>query len=115
MCIRDRITHFTQDEAYAGIVPPLLPFPFIIVWVTGIMELFFPVGLARKKFRKISGFWLAPFLLAVLPANIYMAMYNIPLGDMESSSTALWVRVALQFPLIALILWASGNFDKKTN
>ena len=24
------ITHFTQDEAYAGIVPPLLPFPFII-------------------------------------------------------------------------------------
>ena len=109
------ITHFTQDEAYAGIVPPLLPFPFIIVWVTGIMELFFAVGLAIKKFRKISGFWLAPFLLAVLPANIYMAMYNIPLGDMESSSTALWVRVALQFPLIALILWASGNFDKKTN
>ena len=108
------ITHFTQDEAYAGIVPPLLPFPFLIVWVTGIMELFFAVGLAIKKFRKISGFWLAPFLLAVLPANIYMAMYNIPLGDMESSSTALWVRVALQFPLIALILWASGNFDKKT-
>ena len=109
------ITHFTQDEAYAGIVPPLLPFPFLIVWVTGIMELFFALGLAIKKFRKISGFWLAPFLLAVLPANIYMAMYNIPLGDMESSSTALWVRVALQFPLIALILWASGNFDKKTN
>ena len=109
------ITHFTQDEAYAGIVPPLLPFPFLIVWVTGIMELFFAVGLAIKKFRKISGFWLAPFLLAVLPANIYMAMYNIPLGDMESSSTALWVRVALQFPLIVLILWASGNFDKKTN
>ena len=109
------ITHFTQDEAYAAIVPPLLPFPFIIVWVTGIMELFFAVGLAIKKFRKISGFWLAPFLLAVLPANIYMAMYNIPLGDMESSSTALWVRVALQFPLIALILWASGNFDKKTS
>ena len=108
------ITHFTQDEAYAGIVPPLLPFPLMIVWVTGIMELFFAVGLTIKKFRKISGFWLAPFLLAVLPANIYMAMYNIPLGDMESSSTALWVRVALQFPLIALILWASGNFDKKT-
>jgi len=108
------ITHFTQDEAYAGIVPPLLPFPFLIVWVTGIMELFFALGLTIKKFRKMSGFWLAPFLLAVLPANIYMAMYNIPLGDMESSPTALWIRVALQFPLIALILWASGNFDKKT-
>ena len=107
------ITHFTQDEAYAGIVPPLLPFPFLIVWVTGVMELFFALGLAIKKYRKMSGFWLAPFLLAVLPANIYMAMYNIPLGVMESSPTALWIRVALQFPLIVLILWASGNFEKK--
>ena len=108
------ITHFIQDDAYAAIVPPLLPFPFMIVWITGLMEFVFAAGLVLKKFRKISGFWLAPFLLAVLPANIYMAMYNIPLGDMESSSTALWIRVALQFPLIALILWASGNFDKRT-
>ena len=108
------ITHFTQDDAYAAIVPPLLPFPLMIVWITGFMEFVFAAGLVLKKFRKISGFWLAPYLLAVLPSNIYMALYNIPLGDMQASPSALWVRVALQFPLIALILWASGNFDKKT-
>ena len=107
------ITHFTQDDAFAAIVPPMLPFPFMIVWITGIMEFIFAAGLVLKKFRKLSGFWLAPYLLAVLPANIYMAMYNLPLGDMAASPTALWVRVALQFPLIALILWASGNFEKK--
>lgn len=107
------VMHFVEVEAFAGIVPPLLPFPKLIVWVTGVMEMMFAIGLLLPKYRKLSGFWLAPFLLAVLPANIYMAMCNIPLGDSVASPTALWVRVALQFPLIALILWASGNIGKR--
>jgi len=109
------ILHFVQDDAFAAIVPPLLPFPKLIVWVTGVMELIFAVGLILPKYRKLSGFWLAPYLLAVLPANIYMAMYNIPMGETSASPTALWVRVALQFPLIALILWASGNIGGRRN
>ncbi|MDB2438493.1 DoxX family protein [Hellea sp.] len=107
------IMHFVQDDSFAAIVPPVLPFPKLIVWVTGVMELVFAVGLVLPKYRKAAGFWLAPYLLAVLPANIYMAMHNIPLGDMAASPTALWVRVALQFPLIALILWASGNIGRR--
>lgn len=103
------IMHFVQDDVFAAIVPPMLPFPKLIVWITGLIELVLAVGLVLPKYRKLSGFWLAPYLLAVLPANIYMAMYNIPLGETVASPTALWVRVALQFPLIALILWASGN------
>ena len=103
------IMHFVKVESFTAIVPPLLPFPKMIVWVTGVMEMIFAIGLLLPKYRKLSGFWLAPFLLAVLPANIYMAMYDIPMGDSVASPTALWVRVALQFPLIALILWASGN------
>lgn len=106
--------HFVKVEAFAAIVPPMLPFPKLIVWITGIMEMIFALGLVLPKYRKRSGFWLAPFLLAVLPANIYMAMYNIPLGDAVASPTALWMRVALQFPLIALILWASGNLARRS-
>ena len=106
------IMHFVEVNSFAAIVPPLLPFPKLIVWVTGLMEIAFAIGLLLPKYRKLSGFWLAPFLLAVLPANIYMAMYNIPMGDTVASPTALWVRVALQFPLILLILWSSGNFGK---
>jgi len=109
------ILHFIQDDAFAAIVPPFLPFPKLIVWVTGVMELIFAVGLILPKYRKLSGFWLAPYLLAVLPANIYMAMYNIPMGEASVSTTTLWVRVALQFPLIALILWASGNIGRQKN
>ncbi len=103
------ILHFVQDTEFAAIVPPLLPFPVAIVWATGVMEVVFAIGLLFSKYRKQAGFWLAPYLLAVLPANIYMAMEGIPLGDMAASPTQRWIRVLLQFPLIALILWASGN------
>lgn len=109
------IMHFVQDDAFTAIVPPMLPFPKLIVWITGVMELILAVGLVLPKYRKASGFWLMPYLLAVLPANIYMAMYNIPLGEATASPTALWGRVALQFPLIALILWASSNIGGRKN
>jgi len=111
------IMHFVKVDSFVAMVPPMLPFPRLIVWATGIMELVFAVGLILPKYRKLSGFWLAPYLLAVLPANIYMAMYNIPLGDRVMSPVVLWVRVALQFPLIAVILWTSNNlsFRHKTS
>ena len=101
------IMHFVQDDSFAAIVPPLLPFPKLIVWITGVMEIVLAVMIILPKYRALAGALFAPYLLAVLPANIYMAMENIPLGDMESSPTALWIRVAMQFPLIALIYWAS--------
>lgn len=103
------IMHFIQDDAFAAIVPPLLPFPKLIVWVTGVMEIVLAVMIVMPKHRQLAGTLFAPYLLAVLPANIYMAMYNIPLGDAIASPTALWIRVALQFPLIALIWWASRS------
>jgi len=101
------ILHFVAVESFAAIVPPLLPFPKFIVWVTGLMEIGMGVMLVCPHFRPRIGILLSVFLLAVLPANIYMAMAGIPFGDSVSSPTALWIRVALQFPLIALILWAT--------
>jgi len=101
------VMHFVAVEDFAAIVPPLLPFPKLIVWVTGLMEIGMGVMLLCLHFRPRVGVLLGLFLLAVLPANIYMAVAGIPFGDSLSSPAALWTRVALQFPLIAIIYWAT--------
>jgi len=106
------ILHFIHDDKFAAIVPPLLPFKYEIVWLTGVMEFVFAVGLLWPRYRALTGWLLSLYLLAVLPANIYMAMAGIGFGDLVTSRTALWVRVALQFPLILLILWASGALER---
>lgn len=105
------ITHFTQTDSFAAIVPPALPLKHLIVQITGAMELVFAVGLVVPKWRRITGWALSAFLLAVLPANIYMALAGISFGEL-SSPTALWVRVFLQFPLIALVLWSCGSLRR---
>ena len=43
------------------------------------------------------------FLLAVLPANIYMARKELPLGDKQVPKWALYSRLPMQFVLIALV------------
>jgi uncharacterized membrane protein len=102
------VLHFLHEDKFAAIVPPLLPFKYEIVWLTGVMELVFALGLLWPKYRSLTGWLLGLYLLAVLPANIYMALAGIGFGDLVTSRAALWVRAALQFPLILLILWASG-------
>jgi len=106
------LMHFVQEESFTAIMPPFIPFPKLIVWTTGLMELVFAILLILPRYRKLAGFLLAPFLLAVLPANIHMAMNNIPFGEMSATPTTLWLRVALQFPLILSILWVTGNISK---
>jgi uncharacterized membrane protein len=102
------VLHFQLDDAFARIVPPMLPFPVAIVWITGAMELAFAAALLAKWRLPLTGLLLSAYLLAVLPANIYMALAQVPIGDSALSPAALWIRVALQFPLIALVLWSTG-------
>ena len=106
------LMHFVQEESFTAIVPPSIPFPKLIVWITGFMELVFAVFLVLPRYRKLAGLLLAPFLLAVLPANIYMAMNNVPFVEMSATPTILWLRVFLQFPLIVAILWVTGNISR---
>lgn len=106
------LMHFVQEESFTAIVPPSIPFPKLIVWITGFMELVFAVFLVLPRYRKLAGLLLAPFLLAVLPANIYMAMSNVPFGEMSATPAILWLRVVLQFPLIVSILWVTGNISR---
>ena len=106
------VLHFTMTDAFATIVPPALPFydvigPDLIVQITGVMEIAFAAGLLHPATRRATGWALAAYLLAVLPANIYMAMERIPLGGQSLSDAVLWGRVALQFPLIAVVVWST--------
>ena len=105
------VSHFLSDDKFAAIVPPFLPFPYFIVWVTGIIEAILAIMLIIPRWRALAGLIFAPYLLAVLPANIYMALAGIGFTDDIISPQILWFRVALQFPLIALIAWASDAKD----
>ena len=103
------VMHFTHDTDLAAITP--LPFALEIVWVTGIMEFFFAVFLFIPRFRAATGLWLSVFCLLVLTANINMAINNIPMFGEPVDPVIAWVRIPMQFVLIALILYASAGWS----
>ena len=89
------IDHFINPDFYLAIMPPMFPLHLEAVYVSGLFEILGGFGLLLSRFRKISGWGLLALLIAVYPANIYMAM--TPEAFPEISIFALYFRLALQF------------------
>jgi uncharacterized membrane protein len=67
------VAHFVHPEFYARLVPPALPAPRLLVAVSGVAEIAGGVGLLVPKLRRPAGYGLIALLIAVFPANVYMA------------------------------------------
>jgi uncharacterized membrane protein len=92
--------HFAFPEIYIGIVPPTLPWPTLIVIISGIAEIAGGAGLLFPATRRAAAWGLTFLLIAVFPANIYMAAAHLPFSGVFGKSWVQWLRLPLQFPLI---------------
>ena len=100
------VAHFRTPEPFVKIVPPYLPSPYVLVYVSGIFEILGGLGLLLPATRLIAGWGLIALLLAVFPANIYMATAGVKIGGFPSQPWMAWARLPLQFVLIGLLYWA---------
>jgi uncharacterized membrane protein len=92
--------HFIVPQIYLKIMPPCLPVPFLLVQISGTAEILGGIGLLIPVLRGAAAWGLVALLIAVLPANIYMAMAHLPFPGVMGNSWAQWIRVPLQIPLI---------------
>jgi uncharacterized membrane protein len=97
--------HFVHPALYQHIVPPSFPSPALLVVISGVAEIAGGIGVLIARTRKAAGIGLVLLLLAVFPANVYMAQHPELYRDM-ASATALYIRLPLQAVLIAWVWWA---------
>ena len=89
------LSHFKNPKWYLQIIPPVLPLKLELVYLTGIFEIILGLLLLFKNTRPLAGWGLIILLIAVYPANIYLAITN---GEaMGTSSLIAWVRLPIQF------------------
>lgn len=98
--------HFTHTRGFERIVPPMLPAARTLVYVSGIFEILGALGILVPATRTVAGWGLVALLVAVFPANIYMAQAGIKFGNFPSQPWMAWARLALQPLLIAAVIWA---------
>ncbi|KAA1039290.1 DoxX family protein [Macrococcus equipercicus] len=94
------VLHFTREENFRKIVPKVLPCRKFIVQASGVMEVLFGLSLLLRKPGPKTKRLLQLFLVAVFPANVYMAANNIDLNGRKLPWWALWGRLPLQGWLI---------------
>ena len=89
------IDHFVNPDFYLSIMPPSFPLHIEAVYISGVFEILGGIGVLIPKFRRFSGWGLVALLIAVYPANIYMAISPDTFPDIPVS--ALYFRLVLQF------------------
>ncbi|HEY1684786.1 MAG TPA: MauE/DoxX family redox-associated membrane protein [Tepidisphaeraceae bacterium] len=92
--------HFRSPAFYREIVPPGFGPPAFMVIISGIAEIAGGIGLLIPSLRRAAGWGLIALLIAVFPANIYMAIE--PSRFPRFPDWTLWARLPLQ---IVFIFW----------
>lgn len=97
------VTHFTNRDFFTSIVPPYLPWPEMLVYVSGVAEIVLGVMLLVPATMRLAAWGLIALLIAVFPANIHMAMNPQLYPDV--SMAALLIRLPLQAVMVAIAYW----------
>jgi uncharacterized membrane protein len=102
------VMHFVVPTVYAQVVPPVFPNALALVYISGIAEIVLGIGVLFRRTQRLAAWGLIALLIAIFPANVYMATTDVvlegaPAAVQTPSDVVLWARLPLQG---VLLLWA---------
>ena len=101
------ILHFVKTPLYLQIMPPYLPYHLALVYISGVCEILGGIGVLLPPIRRFAGYGLIALSIAVLPANIQMAVNYIHAEGLSVASQLLLLRLPLQAVIILWIYWCT--------
>lgn len=102
-------SHFVDPAVYVKIMPSYLPWHLQLVTASGFLEVVGGIGLLVPRMRRAAAYGLVALLIAVFPANLNMALNQLPFGERVLPAWALWARLPVQMILIGWVLWCSSS------
>ena len=99
------LTHFTHADQFVRIVPPQLPNPLALVYISGVFEILGGIGLLVPLVSVAAAWGLVALFVAVFPANINQAINSIPIDGIPHQPALYWFRLPFQAVLIAWAWW----------
>lgn len=109
------ITHFVVPQPYVKIMPPQLPYPLGLVYLSGFYEILGGIGLLVPPVSQAAAWGLVLLFIAVFPANINMAVNHIKIETIPYSDSPIFqaIRLPLHAVLIAWAWWYTRPSDKE--
>lgn len=100
------VNHFVHPDVYMPMMPPYLPWHRALIFISGVAEVGLGIAMLVPTLRNIAAWGLILMLIAIFPANLHIALYDVPLfGNSEGFGVWNWVRLPFQGVLIAWAWW----------
>jgi uncharacterized membrane protein len=99
--------HFLYAPSFVQIVPPFVPWPVGMVYVSGVVELLLGVGLMLPRLSRSAALGVVLLLVAVFPANVYHWLADVHVNGWPAPGWYHLVRIPAQGLLIAWAFWLS--------
>lgn len=100
------IIHFLKPKIFLKIMPPYIPYPLQMVYLSGLAEIICGLLLLFPETQKIGAILSIALFIAVFPANIEMAKKFY-----QMSHPYLWLALA-RLPLQLVLIWWAYQFIK---
>ena len=95
------IKHFSEPEYFLSIVPPYLPYHLELVYISGLFEILFGLLILFPKYRYYGAIGLILLLVAVFPANIYLAQSK----EAQEAIGATQEIATWRLPIQGVLVW----------
>ena len=99
------LSHLRKPEQLAYMVPKFMPNARLLVLLSGVTEIVLGIGLLFLTTRFWAAWGLILLLIAIFPANINVAVNNLPPpGGLPAKPWYVWSRLLFQ-PVYILWIW----------
>lgn len=95
------IKHFIEPEYFLSIVPPYLSYHLELVYISGLFEILFGLLILFPKYRYYGAIGLILLLVAVFPANIYLAQSK----EAQEAIGATQEIATWRLPIQGVLIW----------
>jgi len=102
------IKHFIEPEYFLSIVPPYLPYHLELVYISGLFEILFGLLILFPKYRYYGAIGLILLLVAVFPANIYLAQSK----EAQEALGATQEIATWRLPIQGILIWIAYYIRK---
>jgi len=101
-------SHLLWPDFFVAIIPPGLPNPEWLNVLSGLAEIVLGVFLLEPRVRVFAAWGIIALLIAVYPANVYVALENVgtPGGEPGTGNPVVnWARLPFQLVFVAWAWW----------
>ncbi len=101
------LSHFVLDDFLLAQMPPYMPHPTMLIYLSGVAELILAAGLIYPATRGVSWYMIAAMCVVYLPVHWHVAIDCAALAEVNSGyhipCWLAWLRLPIQ---LLFIIWA---------